>query len=127
MHMLSAAIRRILVVDDDREIRVALSECLREHGFVVDSAGTGTSALRQLRFDPLPDVVLLDLILPSVDGFEVAMTMRAEERFAAVPIVAISGMPLAGPDLDELRLAAFFRKPLELAPLIATLEGLSVR
>jgi two-component system, OmpR family, KDP operon response regulator KdpE len=80
---------RILVVDDEPEIRRALSTGLGYHGFEVHTVASGEEGLKQLAAWR-PDVVLLDLGLPGVDGFEVLRRMQAQGRAA---VIVVSVMP----------------------------------
>jgi DNA-binding response OmpR family regulator len=77
---------RVLVVDDERAIRKAVSRALSSRGFLVDVAADGEEALGSVRtFDP--DLMVLDLNLPEVDGLEVCRRVRA---WSAVPILVLS-------------------------------------
>ncbi|MGH2347959.1 MAG: response regulator, partial [bacterium] len=76
---------RILVVDDEPQIRGALRRTLEAHGYEVRTAATGEEALATLRWRP--DVVLLDLMLPDIDGLDVSRRLRAQ---SAVPILVLS-------------------------------------
>ncbi len=76
---------RILVVDDEPQIRRALHRALEAYGYEVRAAGSGGDALNSLRFRP--DVILLDLMLPDMDGLEVARRIREQ---SAVPILVLS-------------------------------------
>lgn len=76
---------RVLVVDDEPQIRRALRRTLEAHGYDVRTVGTGEDALAALRWHP--DVVLLDLMLPDIDGLDVSRRLRAQ---SAVPILVLS-------------------------------------
>ncbi|MBA2496321.1 MAG: response regulator, partial [Acidimicrobiia bacterium] len=77
---------RILTVEDDERIRTAVKLALEDEGWVVDEAGTGEAALENFARTP-PDVVLIDIMLPGIDGFEVCRSMR---RSSDVPIVMVT-------------------------------------
>ncbi len=77
---------RILTVEDDERIRTAVKLALEDEGWVVDEAGTGEAALENFARTP-PDVVLIDIMLPGIDGFEVCRSMR---RTSDVPIVMVT-------------------------------------
>ncbi|MBN9327265.1 MAG: response regulator, partial [Cellulomonas sp.] len=79
--------RRVLVVDDEAGIRRVLRAYLEADGFTVAEAGTGTDALAELRRDR-PDVVLLDVMLPDVDGLEVLRRIRATSGLGVVLVTA---------------------------------------
>jgi DNA-binding response OmpR family regulator len=80
----------ILVVDDDPDLVSLVRRWLEREGHVVDHVGTGPGALHALALDPLPDLVLLDVMLPRIDGFEVLRRMRADERLRRVPVIVMS-------------------------------------
>lgn len=77
---------RILLVEDDRDIRVTTRQFLHDEGYEVDEAGTGAEALDRVRRRP-PDIVLLDVMLPDASGFDVSRTLRAG---SAVPIIMVT-------------------------------------
>lgn len=79
----------ILVVDDDRDFREALSEVLQEAGYPVQQAENGEVALSRVA-DEAPGIVLLDLKMPVLDGWGVMERMRGDARSAGVPILILS-------------------------------------
>jgi DNA-binding response OmpR family regulator len=80
---------RVLVVDDDADIRQAIEHVLKIAGHDVVSAGTGTEALAACR-QQCPDLVLLDQMLPDIDGLEVCRLLRAQAETSRVPIVFLT-------------------------------------
>jgi two-component system cell cycle response regulator len=86
---------RILVVDDNRDNAEIIVTRLRYRGYDVDDAATGERALERIHENP-PDVVLLDLMLPDIDGYEVAARIRADETLPFIPIIMLTAR-----DLDE--------------------------
>jgi CheY-like chemotaxis protein len=97
--------RRVLVVDDNADARVALQYLLEEDGHEVTSAGDGPSAIEEARRSR-PEVVLLDIGLPGMDGYEVARALRTEPVCRDALIVAVSGYGQAE-DRARSRLAGF--------------------
>lgn len=79
---------RVLVVDDEPQIRALLAAYLARDGFRVREAGTGAEALRQAGLDPVPDVVLLDVGLPDLDGVEVLRRLRRDRDLPVVMVTA---------------------------------------
>jgi chemosensory pili system protein ChpA (sensor histidine kinase/response regulator) len=79
----------VLVVDDSLTVRKITTRLLTREGFRVDSAKDGVDALERMH-DLIPDVVLLDVEMPRMDGFELARVMRNDERLKSVPIVMIT-------------------------------------
>src|SRR5438105_3068217 len=80
---------RVLVVDDDPDIRESIVEALKIAGYEVAGAGTGSAALAAC-WQQCPDLVLLDLMLPDVDGLEVCRRLREGPNTSRVPIVFLS-------------------------------------
>ena len=83
--------QRVLVVDDDREIRGIVAGALRRDGYTVVEAGDGPEAL-DVALRLVPDLVLLDMTLPGMDGVEVARQLKATPLLAAIPVVALSAL-----------------------------------
>jgi CheY-like chemotaxis protein len=88
----------VMVVDDDESVRTTLEAILRHHGHEVVTASSGADALQQLRAGPLPDLVLLDLMMPGIGGWDVIEAMSESPRLAEVPVVILTAFG-AGPEL----------------------------
>jgi CheY-like chemotaxis protein len=106
----------ILVVDDDADIREAITLALEMQGFRVLTASNGQDCLRQLRGDSGPSLVLLDLMMPRMNGWEVCAEMAADPRLRDMPVVVLTGGLWAA--RDDLPVAAFLRKPIDLDTLV---------
>jgi serine/threonine protein kinase len=89
-----AALERgiVLVVDDDPYVRTVLSIGLEGQGFTVQLAGDGREALNVLKQGPLPQLILLDLIMPEMDGFQFLQARQHDPAMAAIPVVVLSGL-----------------------------------
>ena len=85
----------ILVVDDYEDAREMYAEYLRYCGFRVAEARNGNEALEQA-FALMPDLILMDLSLPGIDGWEATSQLKADERTHRIPVVALTGHALAG-------------------------------
>ena len=85
----------ILVVDDYEDAREMYAEYLRFCGFRVAEARNGNEALDQA-FTLMPDLILMDLSLPGMDGWEATRQLKADERTRNIPVVALTGHALAG-------------------------------
>lgn len=107
----------ILVVEDDSNIREVLAELLRVEGYPVVLAEDGAEALEKLATIPRPTLVLLDLMMPRVDGWQVLKTMREQDHLAPIPVIVTS----AGADLrGGLRGAnEIVKKPYDLDSLLS--------
>jgi two-component system, OmpR family, phosphate regulon response regulator PhoB len=109
---------RVLIVDDERDVREGLAELLTGAGFDVSSVRTAAEAWQRLQQPVLPNVIVLDLVLPDVDGWDFNSRLKRDPRLAAIPIVAISG---AGKLVDAAR---SLRKPVDPEELIGILAHL---
>ena len=88
--------RRILLVEDDRFLRRAAEASLKRRGFIVLTAADGEEALRIAAAEPL-DLILLDLILPRLPGFEVLRNLKGQVQTASIPVIVLSNL---GQDSD---------------------------
>ena len=86
---------RVLLVDDYTDAREMYSEYLEYSGYEVIQAANGMEAL-QRAVDDRPDIILMDLSLPVMDGWEATRRLKADERTAGIPVVALTGHALAG-------------------------------
>jgi two-component system cell cycle response regulator DivK len=86
---------RVLLVDDYPDAREMYSEYLEFSGFEVIEAGNGMEAL-QRAIDSAPDIILMDLSLPVMDGWEATRRLKSDKRTASIPVVALTGHALAG-------------------------------
>jgi CheY-like chemotaxis protein len=83
--------RRILLVEDDHFLRKAAEASLKRHGYQVVTAVDGEEALRLVRTEK-PELILLDLIIPKVQGFEVLRRLKAAEETAGIPVIVLSNL-----------------------------------
>jgi len=113
--------RDILIVDDDPDIRDALGECLRYEGYNVHVAADGRDALDRLEFGLKPDLILLDLMMPVVNGFEVLLALRSKPEWRSIPVVVVSAN--RGYKAEDLAGAVdILRKPVNVDRLIAVVD-----
>jgi CheY-like chemotaxis protein len=114
--------KRILVVEDDPDIRSALCTILEEEGYTVMSASDGREALAKLRDrNGLPGVILLDLMMPVMNGAEFRLAQLRDPRLRQIPVVVLSADGRYAETARALGAAAAFAKPFELRPLLDTL------
>jgi DNA-binding NtrC family response regulator len=114
---------RILVVDDESEIRRLLQEILADEGYEVDVAANGTEA-RSLRARQEPDLILLDIWMPDIDGITLLREWARAATGLGCPVVMMSGHGTVETAVEATRLGAFdfIEKPLSLAKLLRTVE-----
>jgi len=110
---------RVLIVEDDPAVRETLTEVLEDEGYCVYSAGDGAEALHVLSRIGKPSVILIDLMMPVMNGWELISALKRDERFADVPVAVVSAMADKRP--AEVR---FIKKPINLVTLIETVEEL---
>jgi two-component system alkaline phosphatase synthesis response regulator PhoP len=112
---------RILIVEDDPSIRLGLKRSLEFEGFTVDVARDGEEAI-QRAFDKKPDLIVLDLMLPKVNGFEVCRTVRKYD--SSIPIVILSAKGDEGDKVLGLELGAddYVTKPFSIRELTARIK-----
>jgi len=110
----------ILVVDDD-DIRQVLAMVLDEAGFRVVTAANGREALERLRGDPRPDVILLDLMMPEMDGYQFRAEQQRDPALRAIPTLIVTAGTVT-PRVEELGAEAILRKPVSLRRLVDTIR-----
>ncbi|RKH45743.1 response regulator [Corallococcus sicarius] len=115
----------LLVVDDDMDIRDALQDVLELEGYAVQLAADGLEALERLRSsEPRPQLILLDLMMPRMDGIAFREALRHERACSDIPVlVASADLDVRG-TVDEMGVAGYLRKPLDLSALLSTVKRL---
>jgi CheY-like chemotaxis protein len=110
----------ILIVDDDQEFREALAEWIRRDGFHVELAKTGLEALDKIRWGLRPCVILLDMRMEKMSGWDFRTEQKRDGTLAAIPVIAMSAGPWKEGDLANY--AARMSKPIDPADLRARLD-----
>ena len=119
---------RVLVVEDFADNRELLTEYLSFRGFAVTAAADGEAALRSAREQP-PDVILMDLRMPGLDGWQATRQLKADPTTAAVPVIAVTAHALK-PEMESARDAgcdAVVAKPFDITALADALETFKTR
>lgn len=112
---------RILVVDDDSAIRESLREVLADEGYDVVVAADGRQALAKMT--PRPALILADLMMPELDGWELIDELQRTAPLADIPVCVLSAIPTHAPP----KATAVLRKPIDLGELLATVAKLIAR
>ena len=115
----------ILVVDDDRSVRELLGDLLSLEGYHVTLAEDGAKALAAIRKGPSPDVVLLDLMMPVMSGFEFLEVVEADKTLCTLPIIVVSALPApVSADHAVGGIKGSLGKPIDVSVLLAALQRL---
>lgn len=113
------ASRAVLVVDDNHDIRVALSDILEDEGYSVLHAGNGLEALDRLRNTrPSPCVILLDLMMPKMDGAGFLRVQRTDPAISDIPVIIVSANLRRGDTAQQLGVAGSLPKPFAALDLV---------
>ncbi len=120
------AAARILVVEDQHDHVEVVRTILEDAGYVVEVACDGHTAMARLQSGPRPDLILLDLVMPIKDGWEVAREVKADPKLATIPIVTITGHG-ARALVSAPVSAGYLTKPVDPARLLETVEVCLVR
>src|SRR3954466_14273319 len=111
----------VLIVEDDPDIREDLAELLRSRGYEVATARNGREALDALRDGEHPRVILLDLMMPVMNGWDFRTQMLQDAALAPIPVVLLSGAADVQQHAAALHAADFVTKPIKLERLYAAL------
>jgi HAMP domain-containing protein/CheY-like chemotaxis protein/signal transduction histidine kinase len=116
--------RRVLIVDDDVRNVFSLTSVLEDHGMVVDFVENGRDAIKKLGEKTDYDLVLMDIMMPEMDGFETTRTIRSEDRFKTLPIIALTAKAMKG---DRERCIAagasdYITKPVDTEQLLSLMR-----
>jgi CheY-like chemotaxis protein len=114
----------VLVVEDDPAVRDTLSEILGEEGFPVAVAANGQEALTYLRLNTsaVPCLILLDLMMPVMDGWQFRREQQEDTALAAIPVVIVSGLDTVAASAGDLNVATYLTKPIDIARLLEVTE-----
>jgi DNA-binding response OmpR family regulator len=116
---------RVLIVDDEPNIIVPLQFLMEQNNYEVTVASTGEEAMEAISSDP-PDLILLDIMLPGIDGYQVCQTIRANDQWRDVKIIFISAR---GREVDvakglALEADAYITKPFAIADVVEKVNHL---
>lgn len=118
--------KRILLADDEQFIAVAYKNGLEQAGYLVEVAADGEAALQALRAAP-PDLLLLDIIMPKTNGFEVLQAMQLDPALQAIPTIVLTNLTQDSDEQEARRLGAkdFLRKAdISLSELLVRIDRL---
>jgi CheY-like chemotaxis protein len=113
----------VLVIEDDPDIREAIADVLVMAGHDVALAAHGAEGLAWLEAHPRPGLILLDLMMPVMTGYEFLEHVRADRRWDGIPIALFSADGRLDSRAVELGVASFLRKPIDLDDLLAAVDA----
>src|SRR5262245_42665914 len=114
--------RRILLVEDCFSTREQVSMILGCLGYLVSTASNGEEAIEKLRSYACPDLILLDLLMPVMDGWALREELQRNETWATIPVIVLSGAGEAAGWTESLNGAIFLQKPVETAELLRAVQ-----
>jgi DNA-binding response OmpR family regulator len=116
---------RVLVVDDEADLVRVLEFGLKARGYEVISASDGQEGLKKAR-ETKPDIILLDLMLPKLDGYKVCRLLKFDERFKHIPIIILSARTQEGDQTLAMEMGAnrFITKPYDFSEVLGHIEAL---
>lgn len=113
----------ILIVEDDRDIRDVLAEILAEEGYQVLVAEDGAEGLRRLAEGPPPDLILLDLMMPRMDGYQFREEQRKNPDWSGIPLVLLTAGVETSDKITALGALDVVRKPVKIDFLLDLIDG----
>jgi two-component system response regulator MprA len=113
---------KVLIVDDDPSIREVLAIILGSHGYEVQTAADGRQALDLLHDGAVPQVILLDLMMPVMNGWTFREEMQRDAGLATIPVLVMTGDGEIADKTVRLSAAGFLRKPIALTDLLETVS-----
>ena len=116
---------RVLVVDDEADLVRILQFGLESLGYHVETAADGQEGLKKAR-EMKPDIILLDLMLPKLDGYKVCRLLKFDERYKNIPVIILSARTQEGDQALAMEMGAnrFITKPYEFSEILAQMEKL---
>jgi CheY-like chemotaxis protein len=118
---------KVLLADDDPEIREVVAIVLEPYGFETLVAADGEEAIRLVKLNPDIDVIVADLMMPRVSGGELLKALTADPSLRHIPVIVLSGDNSAKETARSLGATACLQKPVDLSELVARLRQLAVR
>jgi len=112
--------RPVLIVDDDAGARRSLEQLLKAAGIPYSAAADGCEALEKLMAGPAPAAVVLDLVMPIMDGLRFLTARKLDRRIAAIPVIVLTGAPEVFFDRADLNVHEILAKPCDPNRLVET-------
>lgn len=116
----------VLIIEDDEGVRDSLAELLTEEGYDVKVASEGSEALALMQEEPLPSLILLDLMMPTMNGGEFRKRQLSDPRLASIPVIVVSARPDVGQVAKELAAEDYLMKPMSFEALIHVVQNRAI-
>jgi len=110
--------RPVLIVEDDADLREMMAQLLTLEGYQIETVANGREALEYLNDAPRPDVILLDLMMPIMDGWEFRRRQQDDPALADVPVIVLTALDQAQARAGDLNGVDFLKKPLDFDRLL---------
>ena len=118
--MVATDVKTVLIVEDDLDIREALSQVLEFEGYPVATAVNGEEALKYLANSEPPGLILLDLMMPVMDGWQFRLEQKKHPEWSQIPVVIVSADGQVGQKAASIGASGYLKKPVELDTLLDT-------
>lgn len=118
---MSSIHKKILIVEDDIDIRTAMSELLMDSGYEIATANHGQAALDLLDQDPHFDLILLDLMMPIMDGFDFRNRQKTHPKISKIPVIIMSADGHVSQKMQRALVTDYVKKPMDLDDLLRTI------
>ena len=112
-------VSRVLVVDDDPELRITLCEALSEEGYLAEQATDGADAVRHIATQIRPDLILMDLRMPVMDGYQFLERRLVDQTLRQIPVIVVSAT--VDKEIDDPTVKTV-RKPFDLGELLRLID-----
>lgn len=116
----------ILIIEDDEGVRESIAEMLRDEGYEVDVVPDGERAIEYLQSRPPPTLILLDLLMPTMDGAQFCARQRANSEWASIPVVVMSARRDTAERARSIGAAAWLTKPMHFEELLHVIQNRAI-
>jgi two-component system, chemotaxis family, chemotaxis protein CheY len=116
----------VLIIEDDDGVSDSLAMMLREEGYFVEVVNNGAAALRRLGERPLPTLILLDLMMPGMDGIDFRQRQLADAELRKIPVIILSARPDVARQAAKLRVDGFLQKPMSFEELLHMVQNRAI-
>ena len=116
--------KKILVVDDDKAVITLLESLLSGQGYKVSAANDGLDAMVQVR-NNIPDLIILDIMMPELNGYDVCGNLKFDERFKHIPIIVLTSREQElAPRISQLMGISYMHKPIDSKILLEKIQNI---